>query len=752
MTEPIIFVPDTDLAAKWQPVVGEFTSLYLNALSLDAAGKQRILSESSQILANCTPPTTEAYGEAGLVIGFVQSGKTLSFTTVTALARDNGYGLVIVLTGVNNLLKSQSIERLVDDLQLETYSDEWRNLTNPGAKEITANNPDLLEVSNRLNAWKRFQENPSKKRPTLIFTVLKHTMRLNNMANLLEHLSIQDVPVLIIDDESDQASPNNKSARNLKLGTQDSSSVYAAIDNVRSKLFRHTYLQYTATPQANLVAAKTDALSPAFGRVLSAGPDYVGGYEFFGPDKSKLVLIPDEDTINPKDLPEEPPSSLERALRNFWVASAIALAENHRNGPSRAIRSMMIQVSAMVAPQAIFREWAQNLRKLWMSILEKPDAASYQELLDAFEVEFNSLKATYDTPLSFEQIVEYLFDAMEETKTVEVNSTEDAVKKILWYESQFWILIGGMKLDRGFTVKGITTTYMPRTVSESAATLQQRARFFGYHRKYFGLCRIFISTPTQEAFETYLEHETELRTSLKENEGYPLSEWKRKFILGRALKTPVQKSVIGIQFRNLILKEGWISPEFLHENEDAIVANTLILNDFLTKLRGVFSVKQAPKPLSWKDGRSGPKHVLYEGIPMSEVFDLLEKFELTNVKDVKKFLPALTSLARRQDEANALVDIVLMNELNTANLDGRKVFDDQPLTNVFIGRNPASAKTKDDLIYVGDRDIHTSRITLQLRLVKIKGLADDGETESIVPWFSLFMEKEFATKYLEEVE
>ena len=121
-----------------------------------------------------------------------------------------------------------------------------------------------------------------------------------------------------------------------------------------------------------------------------------------------------------------------------------------------------------------------------MGIVENPQLASHMEVKSDFELEFDDLKLTYPTAMDFGAVFELLHEAMSETRVVEVNSTEDAVKNIEWYESQFWILIGGMKLDRGFTVKGITTTYMPRSVSENAATLQQRARFFGYHKWFFG--------------------------------------------------------------------------------------------------------------------------------------------------------------------------------------------------------------------------------------------------------------------------
>ena len=754
MTDTIIFRPELDQMSKWSPVVGQFTHEFLQKLAVDSAAKKRILDESAQILANCTKPTTENYSEAGLVVGYVQSGKTMSFTTVTALARDNGYGLVVVLTGVTDLLKSQSVERLVDDLQLEEHPREWRNFTNPGAKSISPTNADLLDIRDRLEAWKRFTANPEGiRKPSLLITVLKQTARLNNLANLLSLLSLDGVPALIIDDESDQASPNNKSAKNLKLGTDETSSIYSAIENVRGQLPRHTYLQYTATPQANLLAAKTDALSPAFGRILSPGDGYIGGQDFFGQDKSRLTLIPDSDEIKPKALPEEPPKSLVSSLLSFWVACAVALAEDHKSGTKPAIRSMMIQVSQQVAPHALFRDWSLSLKRLWMTIVENPSSASHDELKKEIQAEYDDLATTYNMKYDFEKVFSFIHEAISETKIVEVNSTADATKAITWYESQFWILIGGMKLDRGFTVKGITTTYMPRSASESAATLQQRARFFGYHSAYYGLCRIFIAKATQDAFETYLEHETELRASLKEHEGLPLSEWKRQFVLGRALRRPVRASVIGIALRNRLVKEGWVAPEFLHENSDAISNNRALVDRFVAKIRAEFP-QTSPNPASWKDHRTASaSHALFENVPTSDVINFLIDFETTNVKDVDKTVPLVRALQRQLDNGQTTMDVVLMNDMDTRSLQGRELSDLKPLSNVFIGRNPASAGAKlEDLIYVGDRSIHTSSTTLQVRYILAKGLGQRDEETTLVPWFAVHAEKEMQAIFLEEVE
>lgn len=106
---------------RWVPVQGEFTRWFLEGKSQDPNGPSyedltegagSVLQEAQRILGRCLPPHEVGTPETGLVVGYVQSGKTLSFETVIALARDNGYGAVIVLAGTKNNLLDQSEERL----------------------------------------------------------------------------------------------------------------------------------------------------------------------------------------------------------------------------------------------------------------------------------------------------------------------------------------------------------------------------------------------------------------------------------------------------------------------------------------------------------------------------------------------------------------------------------------------------------------------------------------------------------------
>ena len=79
---------------------------------------------ASSILSRGISPQDKSGSTTGLVVGYVQSGKTLSFETVIAMARDNEFALSIVVAGTSNPLFDQSTGRLKKDLKLTTHMDD----------------------------------------------------------------------------------------------------------------------------------------------------------------------------------------------------------------------------------------------------------------------------------------------------------------------------------------------------------------------------------------------------------------------------------------------------------------------------------------------------------------------------------------------------------------------------------------------------------------------------------------------------
>ena len=171
-------VPQT----RWAPEVGPVTKDFLERKlkqrgAPDREAMNRVVAEAATILGRCLPPGEPKGHDAGLVVGYVQSGKTLSFTTVASLARDNGYGAVILLAGTAVNLKGQSENRLIIDLGLEDTQHDWRHFENP---EVLKGDPGDMERV--LRAWQRSLGGvPGTVKRSLLITVLKHHKRLKNL-------------------------------------------------------------------------------------------------------------------------------------------------------------------------------------------------------------------------------------------------------------------------------------------------------------------------------------------------------------------------------------------------------------------------------------------------------------------------------------------------------------------------------------------------------------------------------------------
>src|SRR5213075_1062942 len=107
----------------WDVVVGPETTALLEELDLPQNTGVTLRDEAASVLRRCVPPAAPAGQETGLVVGYIQSGKTMSFTTAAALARDNGYAIVIVIAGTSIPLTEQSRQRLRHDLRIDQRDD-----------------------------------------------------------------------------------------------------------------------------------------------------------------------------------------------------------------------------------------------------------------------------------------------------------------------------------------------------------------------------------------------------------------------------------------------------------------------------------------------------------------------------------------------------------------------------------------------------------------------------------------------------
>ncbi|MFZ3173402.1 MAG: Z1 domain-containing protein [Thiobacillus sp.] len=737
MTTSVTILSKIKPPLRWEPKRGDFTQEFLESKSKDpngpsiddlSNGENSVLQEAQRILGRCLPPTEPSGRETGLVVGYVQSGKTMSFETVISLARDNNYGMVIVFAGTKKNLREQSEDRLTKDLGIDDGAN-WHHFSNPAKGTVS-------EIGDKIEAWRK---RPMKKRAILI-TVLKQVDHLENLATVLKKLPLEGVPVLIIDDESDQASLNTKAAqiRAAKVATDTRSTTYDRICVVRDMVPHHSLLQYTATPQANLLLAQTDLLNPSFAELVTPGDAYTGGKAFFKANPGLVIDIPTREVPSSTNTVSASPKSLLSALRYFLLVAA-QHALTKEKGKDRN-RSMMVHPAMLTRSHKDYKAWMDKSLKTLTSTVERQYLKNPADAERLFQGEYNALKETYSSIKPLPELIQSMIDdVFDEIKCVEVNGTPDAEKKVNWKSNTYWVLVGGAKLDRGYTVEGLAITYMPRPLGSSPAadTLQQRARFFGYKKSYLGLCRVFVQANVREAFANYVEHEEFVRSALIGNRGKPLSDWRRDFILGALLK-PTRPNVIGLRTRRIPVN-GWMVPGALQRDAGSADLNRKLLTDVYVSWKERYGppVNAAEFPQFKGSKGTSPNFVLAE-VPLRVV---LEEFLLTvqvrDSSDAEEHSAMLIAMAEllREDE-NLKTDIFLMNNLEPQyrTRDAGRGFPaghpNAPINQYFSN----SADTVNDKSFMS-----TERVSMQLRRFDLGTTARSTSSADIrrVTWFAV---------------
>ncbi len=728
---------------KWEPEIGEETLKLLEHSKIPEDEQPQVRNSAALILSKCTPPfATNLENSTGLVLGYVQSGKTMSFTTVTTLAKDNDYRIIIIIAGTSIALLNQSTNRLKRDLQLDTRPDrQWQHFQNP-----TLEKNDHIKIRNTLEEWEDVSV-PEEERKTVLITVMKHHRRLEKLAAVLSNISLKQVPTLIIDDEADQA------GLNTAVNEGERSTTYNRILGLKDSLSHHTFIQYTATPQAPLLINIIDVLSPDFVQILQPGKSYVGGKEFFISSAKLVRRIPDSEIPTKKRPLDAPPNSLLQALRIFFVGVASGII----NEKSQGNRSMMVHPSRRTLGHHHYFIWISEVIKLWKDIFALPEGESDRhDLLEDFQKAYNDLSSTVPDLPTFSQLVERLPHAIRRTHLEEVNAKTGKTPTINWKDTYSFILVGGQSMDRGFTVEGLTVTYMPRGGGVgNADTIQQRARFFGYKKNYQGYCRVFLENRVEEAYHDYIIHEENIRKRLSEhdNSGRPLSEWKRAFFLTRKLK-PTRENILDLVYvrgNYSRLRNKWYTPKAPHDSVEAVGSNYKLIQNFITTID--FGDDKGHTKRT-----KNQKHKVAYDIQLNNIYEnLLIPFRVTRLVDSQQFTGLLLQiedyLEYKPDARCTLYHMLggklrerrTEEALEAAKAKGKRRSKDE-IPTLFQGRNPL----KGEIIYPGDGEIRNPEgVTIQIWNLRV---ITPEKTHDNVPALTVWLPEEMTEDWLVQPE
>ena len=231
----------------------------------------------------------------------------------------------------------------------------------------------------------------------------------------------------------------------------------------------------------------------------------------------------------------------------------------------------------------------------------------------------------------------------------------------------------------------------------------------------------------------------------------PLANWKRDFILARAMN-PTRTSVVGRRTRRILSDGDWWAPEAMYKTPDAVINNRLLLRNEAKrwiKNHGYVDASDFPQ---YKDVRKSKRNWLIEAVPAEEVQDFLLKLQIRDFKDSIKLGAVMVALALYIKEINSpKFDIFLISELEWDFSGGADTRAGRSLTygriaNIFTGRQPAQELDTSKLNYVGDRALKASnRPTLHLRMLQLKqDTVPLGELSQEIPWIAVHMTEPYA--------
>lgn len=597
-------------------------------------------------------------GTTSLALGFVQSGKTTSITALLAAGADSGYRIIIALLGGTNLLLDQNRARLEKALGIGARQDYvW----------VTEASPSGQAAAKRLADWLG--------RDRVVFIpVLKHAGRIRAVTGCLERLTDGQVPVLIVDDEADQASLNTQ-------GMTAESKTYEALRELRQAVPNHLYVQYTATPYAPLLLEADDLLSPQFVEFLQPGPGYTGGREFFVDFADRVVRdVPSLDEQAPKNLPLELPGSLVKALASFLVGAGLLLSRD----PAGAPVSMLVHSTQRNDVQARYHFLLERQIAAWRRAAES--APTFADLPDVMSKERAALVGSGAENAEDNVLLEQVRFALRESTLWLVNSTS-ALNKVDWTVAPLHILVGGNKLDRGYTVEGLTVTYMNRPTTTQVDTLEQRARAFGYRRDQLPYCQFFASKRTVKALRDIVYTEYDLRAQLQDHveSGGTVHSWAQEvgLLLPDGMK-PTRAAVVQALSSAL---SGWHSLRRPVLNAEELAHNAKLVTE-----TGLMTAA----PVDY--GRLSHR-TLY--LPLGEaVSSLIEPWSVESYSPSWRHADIVQAL-RRHPNQQALVPLVLLEEKGQPRL--RRWYDAVGFVNLFQGRDNASGTAGGS--YPGDRAI-----------------------------------------------
>jgi hypothetical protein len=509
---------------------------------------------TDRILDKCINPKTQgSWDRRGMVVGNVQSGKTANYTGLVNKATDAGYKLIVIIAGIHNTLRAQTQVR-VDEGYIGRKSAEFINSQKNVKVGVGKFDVDT-EIYSYTSSDDRGDFNRSiatkinvpigGKSPTIL-VIKKNKSILENLILWLNQFAqdvngerkIVNVPILVIDDEADNASVNS--------GTEvDVKTINRLIRTLLNLFNRNTFIGYTATPYANLYIPSSwseeletmvkdvkfkvgeDLFPRDFIVNIPPPSNYIGAVQVFGYENDNtgeehegldvIRYAEDQEPHFPKkiikdnaeDLPDDVPDSLKEAVKAFILTNAIRRIRGQENKHS----SMLVHVALRVhwidkvswLVNELLRNYKNQIKSKQGSVLSDLEELFERDFIPTTKEVKDNLR--YHDPKikihSWDEVEKQLTSAVSKIEVRAVHGVKNTstleyhnVQELNYddYDNGLCVIaVGGNKLARGITLEGLSVSYYLRT-TRMYDSLMQMGRWFGYRPGYVDLCRLYTTS------------------------------------------------------------------------------------------------------------------------------------------------------------------------------------------------------------------------------------------------------------------
>lgn len=674
------------------------------------------------------PKSNNYFCSKGMVIGDIQSGKTANYTALINKSFDAGYKMVIVLAGMTNDLRRQTQLRLDSEvLGYETREDGTKGQPK-GVGKIAGSsslNIDSHTYNDNKGDFKYNNETISftmNATPKLI--VAKKNVSV--LKSLLKYLSSSqqncytndklDIPVLIVDDEVDQASVNTKDTENV----DEASTINKLIRKIIDKLNRVSYVGYTATPYANVFINPYQKEEDLFPRDyiinLPKPKGYCGVKEFFSlsqeEDGSDVTYdlcefmddyddfySPDTTTITAQTEAKNIPASLEKAIINFIIAASV----KKQRGITTP-NTMLINIVSVKRPATTLVELIKPLIED-MLYEYKYDSKVKEKYKKFWEenikpVSVNRLGENFHDEWS--EIEKYIQGTLQNINNGCVRLLNGDSKDVIDYElnkTGDYIAVGGNKLSRGLTLEGLIVSYFYRS-SKQEDTMLQMARWFGYRNGWLDLCRVYT---TEDIVKSFIEIEMsnmEFKKDIEEMNNEEKDPLKYGLKVRSCPKLiPTSRTKMRSATKEKISYSGTQS-QILTFDSRYTENNLKLVNDFSILHKGT---------------RLNNNKVVFENVSSKDILDLFNNYKEA---DSTYGVPKVDTWSRYIKKANENGDLVNWRVVISSNKKGDK--DSSSTINIGNFEIIKSLRRERDTLYN-----ETNQITPSILRVKVNTAPKD---------------------------